>query len=374
MLSFFLLCAAVLVGTAGAGPLLASQDDLDSEVLDGEVVEVIKQRILADLGLMHIPDVSRANVSAEHMDRMLRVYRRSVEASREEDDEDAGEDGSVHRFYSFTNSAPLFPLDSRGDQDRHHLHFPVHIPSSSGNTTQGGPRGITVRSAKLRLHHSSPWTATVLVYQLLEPSTCHRHPNCDKLLIAASDVSAEGWHLFDVSRAVGTWVERPHTNYGLLVECRGSCRVSPDTSLDVEVVENVARVRRHSVDTGVSSLDGHPRLRMECSNGMKTKVCCRYALKVSFAEIGWDWIVEPKEFEAYFCKGKCPNRYRNFASTHALLQSIINKKSEGREVPRPCCAPRKLKPLSLLHYNNDDPPTLSVTRQKGMIVKECACS
>lgn len=100
--------------------------------------------------------------------------------------------------------------------------------------------------------------------------------------------------------------------------------------------------------------------------------CCRRPLKISFKDIGWDWIVQPVEFEAYYCKGRCRNVSDDFASTHALMQSILNYK--GRKVTRPCCAPRKLRPLDLLHYNDKNPPELVVTRQKGMIVKECACA
>ncbi|XP_035210861.1 growth/differentiation factor 6-B-like [Stegodyphus dumicola] len=102
------------------------------------------------------------------------------------------------------------------------------------------------------------------------------------------------------------------------------------------------------------------------------KECCKRSLKISFKEIGWDWIVQPVEFEAFYCKGRCRDVSDGFASTHALMQSILNYK--GRKVSRPCCAPRKLRPLDLLHYNDKTPPELVVTRQKGMIVKECACA
>ncbi|CAL1298810.1 unnamed protein product [Larinioides sclopetarius] len=100
--------------------------------------------------------------------------------------------------------------------------------------------------------------------------------------------------------------------------------------------------------------------------------CCRRPLRIRFKDIGWDWIVQPAEFEAFYCKGRCRDSTDDFASTHALMQSILSFK--GRKVSRPCCAPRKLRPLNLLHYNDKQPPELVVTRQKGMIVKECACT
>lgn len=100
--------------------------------------------------------------------------------------------------------------------------------------------------------------------------------------------------------------------------------------------------------------------------------CCKKSLKISFKEIGWNWVIQPKEFEAFHCKGRCRDVTSDFASTHALMQSILSHK--GRKVSRPCCTPKRLKPLSLLHYNDKTPPELVVTRKKGMIVKECACT
>ncbi|PRD25766.1 UNVERIFIED_CONTAM: gdf-8 [Trichonephila clavipes] len=100
--------------------------------------------------------------------------------------------------------------------------------------------------------------------------------------------------------------------------------------------------------------------------------CCRRPLSISFADIGWNWIVQPKEFEAFYCKGRCNDSKGHFANTHALMQSIL--KIKGHNVSRPCCAPKKLRPLELLHYDDKNPPELTVTKMKGMIVKECACT
>ncbi|GFT31747.1 bone morphogenetic protein 8A [Nephila pilipes] len=100
--------------------------------------------------------------------------------------------------------------------------------------------------------------------------------------------------------------------------------------------------------------------------------CCRRALKVSFKEIGWTWIIQPQEVEIFYCKGKCNGANEVFSSNHALFQSILNM--NGHNVTRPCCTPFKLKSLELLHYDTNDPPQLVVTKHRGMIVEECACT
>lgn len=92
---------------------------------------------------------------------------------------------------------------------------------------------------------------------------------------------------------------------------------------------------------------------------------------MNFHELGWEWVLQPAEFEAFFCSGRCKGKGAEFSSTHALLQAIGSTKGRGHG---PCCAPTKLRPLDLLHYNDKSPPELVVTRQKGMIVRQCACT
>ena len=37
--------------------------------------------------------------------------------------------------------------------------------------------------------------------------------------------------------------------------------------------------------------------------------CCLQSLVVSFAEIGWDWVIEPKSYIANYCSGSCSATY-----------------------------------------------------------------
>ncbi|GFR11561.1 hypothetical protein TNCT_278641 [Trichonephila clavata] len=100
--------------------------------------------------------------------------------------------------------------------------------------------------------------------------------------------------------------------------------------------------------------------------------CCRRPLKISFADIGWNWIVEPKEFEAFNCKGMCNESYGYFANFHANMLSTL--KTNGHNVTRPCCVPKKFKTLELLHYDDKKPPELTTTKLRHVIVRECACT
>ncbi|KAL4103921.1 hypothetical protein QTP88_019238 [Uroleucon formosanum] len=133
--------------------------------------------------------------------------------------------------------------------------------------------------------------------------------------------------------------------------------------------------------------------------------CCREQMRVVFADIpGFDFIIEPKWFDAGLCRGRCPAKY-NPATRHAFIQSLLWKQHNNRRggvtsgerrsrrkvrhgggsmvaattkasqpPPKPCCAPRKLDRLQIIHVDETDPSSLKVTTWKEMAVVECACS
>lgn len=115
----------------------------------------------------------------------------------------------------------------------------------------------------------------------------------------------------------------------------------------------------------------HKGRRTECRG--ENKKCCRHEMSVIFKDLkGFEFIVQPKNFDAGYCKGRCPPRY-NPAHHHAFLQSLIWKE-DRRKAPRPCCAPSKLDELEILYFDENDPTKLKISSWKNMKVLECACS
>ncbi|XP_046807941.1 putative uncharacterized protein DDB_G0286901 [Lucilia cuprina] len=101
--------------------------------------------------------------------------------------------------------------------------------------------------------------------------------------------------------------------------------------------------------------------------------CCRHSMEVTFKEIkGFEFIIQPKVFDAGYCHGRCPPRY-NPAHHHAMLQSLIWKQNHHK-APRPCCAPSKLVELEGLHVDEKDSEKLKISTWSDMKVVECACS
>lgn len=66
--------------------------------------------------------------------------------------------------------------------------------------------------------------------------------------------------------------------------------------LELELFDGPGRARREQY--GVCAPDGQP----------ETKQCCLYSLLIDFEQIKWDFVVAPKRFDAYSCKGECITR------------------------------------------------------------------
>lgn len=200
-------------------------------------------------------------------------------------------------------------------------------------------------------------------------------------LVAKHDVSADSpsdprWLEFDLTDEVASWIESDPLQrlcLGVDIRRKNGRRAKVDVSTSAINVHALyaaqhLRSKRHTRDQLISL---HRGRRTECRGDGKK--CCRHRMTVIFKDLeGFDFIIQPKSFDAGFCKGRCPPRY-NPAHHHALLQSLIWKEDRKR-VPRPCCAPSKLAELEILYFDENDATKLKVSNWKDMRVLECACS
>uniref|UniRef100_A0A8C9UNF6 Growth differentiation factor 2 n=1 Tax=Spermophilus dauricus TaxID=99837 RepID=A0A8C9UNF6_SPEDA len=102
--------------------------------------------------------------------------------------------------------------------------------------------------------------------------------------------------------------------------------------------------------------------------------CQKTSLRVNFEDIGWDsWIIAPKEYDAYECKGGCffPLADDVTPTKHAIVQTLVHLKFPTK-VGKACCVPTKLSPISILYKDDMGVPTLKY-HYEGMSVAECGC-
>lgn len=103
---------------------------------------------------------------------------------------------------------------------------------------------------------------------------------------------------------------------------------------------------------------------LDCRESDNEVRCCRYPLKVNFTTFGWNFIVAPQHFDAYFCNGECNVGYlEKYTHTHITSLSTSAK---------PCCSPQKLSPLALLYFDNNN--KLMYSTIPNMSVEKCSCS
>ena len=153
-----------------------------------------------------------------------------------------------------------------------------------------------------------------------------------------------------------------------------SPRLSLITYQQPSSMDSGRRRRRSLGGTSLRSYESHSSRSRDCDKTRHGKTCCRRSMKISFSELDIkELILEPKEFDAHLCNGRCNARRVPYATTHAMFQHTLHQTKGKKEIPRPCCTPTKLKHLDVLHTV---PGTnlLKVTILSNAIVEECSCS
>lgn len=199
------------------------------------------------------------------------------------------------------------------------------------------------------------------------------------------------WASFDVQPAVLKWKNTPDSNHGLEV------RILPYNNQPSKQPIKHVRLRRstsgseeewhlqrpllvtYSDDNrgksrtkraGRKSKRRRPRNRKRKRH---KKYCRRKPLYVDFGAVGWtDWIFAPPGYRAYYCQGECefPFSEHMNATNHAIVQDLVNS-IDPKSVPKPCCVPTELSPISLLYVDEYDKVILK--SYQDMVVEGCGC-
>lgn len=198
----------------------------------------------------------------------------------------------------------------------------------------------------------------VQIYQILGPRR-RRFMEEKRLYTSQTDPK---WNQFDITIAAQNWINGER-NLGLEIECS-------DCEKDLKLLQASLSLLAYT----------EPRRRKrsisysKCRGNNKKQKCCRHEMMVEFKSLKvpqMDAIIQPKVYEAGYCKGRCPPNY-NYATNHSRIQSLVHKLDNTK--PRACCAPSKLKPLEILRVNPKNASSLSVEIWDNMVVLECACS
>ncbi|XP_047198051.1 anti-dorsalizing morphogenic protein [Hippoglossus stenolepis] len=244
----------------------------------------------------------------------------------------------------------------------------------------------------------------VSVYQLLDNSKTN-HTQGRKLLSSRLiPVHSTGWEVFTITQAVRSWMVDEGSNLGLhvVVQTLGGSQMdmklirfasgrshhqskqpmlvlftddgrrSATIEHAGEFLWSVTPSLPHAPMTGPPSRSARS-LDYSEEEGLSTS-CQRQPLYVDFEEIGWSgWIVSPRGYNAYHCKGSCPFPLgQNMRPTnHATVQSIINALKLMKGIDTPCCVPDKLFSINLLYFDDDENVVLK--QYNDMVAGSCGC-
>lgn len=110
---------------------------------------------------------------------------------------------------------------------------------------------------------------------------------------------------------------------------------------------------------------------LTCDEQNQFEACCRYPLTVSFLEFGWDFVIAPKWYDAYYCAGECRNEGLSNHGHSSVVQQVPESRMIGNN-PGPCCSPVRMSNLRMLYF--DHTSRLQLTTLPRMKVVRCGCS
>nr|XP_005995651.1 PREDICTED: bone morphogenetic protein 8B [Latimeria chalumnae] len=377
--------------------------------LSGREKREIQREILSLMGLSGRP---RPHVTGKPTSAplfMLDLYH----AMSTEDEDDLGQGISWPVLPTLsTQSPPLGTVISEADtvmsfvnmveQDRDIFHQKPYWKEFKFELQQI-PKGEAATAAEFRIYKKKSLgsrgntTLHISVYEMVKE---HSRRGADTFLLDRQDILAreEGWLAFDVTPASNRWLLYLKYNFVLRLYVETDEGNSVDPGLAGLVGQRGPRYTQPFVVTFFRASQAQvrttravrqPRKKVKKPNDLPhsnkivgiyghvhandgRQVCKRHELYISFQELGWmDWVIAPRGYSAYYCEGECsfPLDSCMNATNHAVVQSLVHL-MKPEAVPKPCCAPTKLNPITVLYYDNNN---VILKKKRNMIVKSCGC-
>ncbi|KAL7290101.1 growth/differentiation factor 8-like [Trichogramma pretiosum] len=356
-------------GCARANRELEAIDDL---TLTDLRIEYVKQQILKKLRLDKPPDVS-VNMST------LPKPLFNGDVLDLQPGELAEPSSPAESFYGKTNQIVLFPIES--SMKKRCRHSTNHITGFSPavcvsyNLPNDVHAQVTVKSAELWFYKTRDRNGNnnhTFVISELDHWDLGGSFEKTTILAIFDFNDNEGWTSIDVGFAVKKWAEKGLLTHSLSIAC--STCTNPEHGLAPVSLE--ARTKPFIViQTEPAPQRNRPKRESNCQ--ADTKECCREELFISFEDIGWnDWILYPRGYHAYFCKGSCNTAFSlsiSGSQYNDVIRRLLSKVKtfHRRNEIVPCCSPTQLSPLQLLYVESNN--SIAHKTLPNMVVEACGC-
>ncbi|XP_028252752.1 LOW QUALITY PROTEIN: bone morphogenetic protein 2-like [Parambassis ranga] len=364
-------------------------------------------RLLNMFGLGRRPTPSKQAVCRQYMVDLYRMHS-------------ANGDHSTKRPKSMGKHAERAASKANTIRSFHHEESMEALASLKGKTTQqfyfnltSIPKEEFITSAELRIYRDQVMGAAtpnnnsstsdsapargfhrINIYEIFgAPTTYGAEPLVRLLDTRLVQDTLSRWESFDVSPAVSQWASGKGHNHGFVVECfirkreiggehaqrrRRHVRVSRSLHQDQDSWPQARPLLVTYGHDGHGDSVLHTRekrqaaLRKQRRKHQQKASCKRHALYVDFSDVGWnEWIVAPPGYHAFYCHGECPFPLADHlnSTNHAIVQTLVN--SVNSNIPRACCVPTDLSPISLLYL--DEYEKVILKNYQDMVVEGCGC-
>lgn len=124
------------------------------------------------------------------------------------------------------------------------------------------------------------------------------------------------WEKIDLTSSLKMWLQNHNLNPTIELACE-TCKLEAiPISLHQDHKPFIV------INTFPKRTSNRRRRNVNC--GASSTECCRDSLYIDFATIGWnDWIIHPKGYNAYFCRGSC-NRVASITQSGTHHSTIFN--------------------------------------------------
>ncbi|XP_061194053.1 growth/differentiation factor 8-like [Saccostrea echinata] len=233
---------------------------------------------------------------------------------------------------------------------------------------------LWVYIAPPRTQFNLPKNVSELFLYKLVPPWKHGGPPVKRFLKKKKKSIAEtsGWHHFDITDLAHQWISDPSSNLGVVVEAfdgnNENLIVLPSVT-----TYNSGYVPNLDIKT-ITILHNQREKRstpLNCDEQNQFDTCCRYPLTVDFVEFGWDFVIAPQRYDAYYCAGECRDEGLSESGHSAVVQQIPESRLLSTN-PGPCCSPARMANLKMLYFDHQS--RVQLTTLPRMKVVRCGCA
>uniref|UniRef100_A0A146LIR5 Inhibin beta B chain n=3 Tax=Lygus hesperus TaxID=30085 RepID=A0A146LIR5_LYGHE len=319
---------------------------LDQTLPDHEIksmrIEALKQTILKRLGMTQPPKFS---TPSKPLPRPIKDGTLSLEKDHIVPSQHVTE----RVIMLFTNH------ECTKEHDEYKMSLTLEIPANL--------RGIDISGANMWVYTDlAQWESCVM-----STTSCSNEDQRNHIVPIEQTSFKDGWSKMDITWTLSSWLEFGTLCHQIVLTC------NIPQICEEPVADDPSKKPFIHVDIAPNSFQSKREKRnVNCAKG--TTECCRESLQVSFKDIGWDdWVIQPTDYNAYFCKGTCANAATislSKAPYHTIMRKY-NLISHRHLDVIPCCTPARLSPLQVIYKDQNN--TIFQRIIQDLTVESCGC-